>query len=79
MPFASDQPTMTQKRSPDISLCSASRLGASELVLCRSDQRYSCDYAQPFGVQHFCIHPQSLDIAADKARPTDPARDKPLD
>lgn len=70
---------MKQKRSPDISLCSASRLGTGELVLCRSDHRFSCDYAQPFGVQQFCIHPQALDIAAGRARAPSPARDKPLD
>ena len=39
-------------------------LGAGQLVFCHSDQRAACDYALPFGVKHFCIHPQSLDIAA---------------
>ena len=61
---ATDKQTDMGKRSPDISKCRAAMLGAGQLVFCHSDQQAACDYALPFGVKHFCIHPQSLDIAA---------------
>lgn len=63
-----------EKRCPDLSACQASLLGAGELVLCQSGHRIACDYALPFGIQYFCIHPESLDIAHRSARMPSPAQ-----
>jgi hypothetical protein len=68
---------MKRKRSPEISQCRASAVGVGGLVLCRSDHRISCDYVQPFGIQHFCIHPRSIDIAAGTVHAQGDGRAKP--
>lgn len=66
-----------EKRSPDITQCHASRLGAGDLVFCRSEHRAGCDYALPFGIRYFCLHPQSGDIAAGTAAPQGGDHDEP--
>lgn len=46
-------------------------------MFCRSEHRVSCDYALPFGIRYFCLHPQSGDIAAGTLPRQDSDRDEP--
>ncbi len=63
-----DGPTPMERRSPNIAECRASLLGAVQLVFCQSEHRITCDYALPYGIKHFCTHPQCLEIADRTAR-----------
>jgi hypothetical protein len=65
---AVDNPSGIEKRCPDITCCRASLLGTAHLVFCQSDNRIACDYALPFGIKYFCIHPQSMEIAGHTSR-----------
>ncbi len=67
-----DSQTCMEKRSPDIAQCRASLLGAGHLVFCQSQHRVACGYALPYGIKHFCMHPQCLEIADRTARQQTP-------
>ncbi len=62
-PSGAAEPSGAAKKSPDITKCRAYSLGAGSLAYCLSEHRAMCDYPLPFGIKHFCLHPQCMEIA----------------